>query len=77
MQRPAYPVVALRRVRVRLFAQVLACGPMAVPAILAGWAATHCGLAVMVPWFTADLVAACLLAGVLGTTGSRPEVVRA
>ena len=47
---------------------VLAYGAMAVPTILAGWAATQWSLATIFPWFTATVALACVLAGVLGLT---------
>jgi MFS family permease len=45
---------------------VLAYGAMAVPTILAGWAATEWGLAAVFPWFSAATALACVLAGALG-----------
>jgi MFS family permease len=45
---------------------VLAYGAMAVPTILAGWAATQWSLATIFPWFTAAVALACVLAGTLG-----------
>ena len=51
---------------------VLAYGAMAVPTILAGWAATQWSLATIFPWFTAAVAAACLAAGLLGLTARRP-----
>jgi MFS family permease len=45
---------------------LLAYGAMAVPTILAGWAATSWGLAAVFPWFTAAVALACLAAGTLG-----------
>ncbi|HJQ07795.1 MAG TPA: MFS transporter [Nocardioides sp.] len=45
---------------------LLAYGAMAVPTILAGWAATTWGLAAVFPWFTAAVALACVSAGVLG-----------
>jgi MFS family permease len=50
---------------------VLAYGAMAVPTILAGWAATQWSLSAIFPWFTAAVALACLSAGVLGLTGRR------
>jgi MFS family permease len=50
---------------------VLAYGAMAVPTILAGWAATQWGLGNIFPWFTAAVALACVTAGVLGLTGAR------
>jgi MFS family permease len=54
---------------------VLAYGAMAVPTILAGWAATQWSLSAIFPWFTAAVALACVLAGTLGLTARRPEVV--
>jgi MFS family permease len=45
---------------------VLAYGAMAVPTIVAGWAATEWGLAAVFPWFSAATALACLVAGILG-----------
>ncbi|MBO9522144.1 MAG: MFS transporter [Nocardioidaceae bacterium] len=45
---------------------VLAYGAMAVPTILAGWAATQWSLATIFPWFTAAVAVVCLAAGGLG-----------
>jgi hypothetical protein len=56
---------------------VLAYGSMAVPTILAGWAATQWSLSAIFPWFTAAVALACVLAGTLGLTARRPEVVAA
>lgn len=39
---------------------------MAVPTILAGWAATVWGLAAVFPWFSLAVALACVLAGTLG-----------
>jgi MFS family permease len=47
---------------------VLAYGAMAVPTVLAGWAATQWSLATIFPWFTATVALACVLAGLLGLT---------
>lgn len=51
---------------------VLAYGAMAVPTILAGWAATQWSLAQIFPWFTAAVALACLTAGVLGLVSRQP-----
>lgn len=51
---------------------VLAYGAMAVPTILAGWAATRWSLAEIFPWFTVAVALACLTAGVLGLASRRP-----
>jgi MFS family permease len=53
---------------------VLAYSAMAVPTILAGWAATQWSLAAIFPWFTAAVALACLSAGVLGLAARRPAV---
>lgn len=53
---------------------LLAYSAMAVPTILAGWAATQWSLAAIFPWFTAAVALACVLAGVLGLTGRRVEL---
>ena len=45
---------------------LLAYGAMAVPTLLAGWAATTWGLAAVFPWFTAAVALACVAAGTLG-----------
>lgn len=45
---------------------VLAYGAMAVPTVLAGWAATAWGLAAVFPWFTGGVALACAMAGFLG-----------
>jgi MFS family permease len=50
---------------------VLAYTAMAVPTIVAGWAATTWGLAAVFPWFSLAVVGACLAAGVLGIVGVR------
>jgi MFS family permease len=47
---------------------VLAYGAMALPTILAGWAATQWSLSVIFPWFTGAVALACLAAGSLGLT---------
>jgi MFS family permease len=54
---------------------VLAYGSMALPTILAGWAATQWSLGAIFPWFTAAVALACVLAGTLGLTARRPEVL--
>ena len=53
---------------------VLAYGAMAVPTILAGWAATQWSLSSIFPWFTAAVALACLTAGVLGLASRQPLV---
>jgi MFS family permease len=52
---------------------VLAYGAMAVPTILAGWAATQWSLATIFPWFTAAVALACVLAGLLGLVAREPQ----
>jgi MFS family permease len=54
---------------------VLAYGAMAVPTILAGWAATQWSLSAIFPWFTAAVALACLSAGLLGLGARKPEVM--
>ena len=51
---------------------VLAYSAMAVPTILAGWAATEWGLAAIFPWFSLLTALACLTAGTLGVRSARP-----
>lgn len=53
---------------------VLAYGAMAVPTIVAGWAATTWGLDAVFPWFSLAVILACLAAGVLGLRTSSPHV---
>lgn len=50
---------------------VLAYSAMAVPTILAGWAATEWGLAAVFPWFSLLTALACLTAGALGVRSAR------
>lgn len=54
---------------------VLAYGAMAVPTILAGWAATQWSLATIFPWFTAAVALACVLAGTLGIASRADRAV--
>src|SRR3954454_11720834 len=63
-------VPADRRGEVMSAYYVLAYGAMAVPTILAGWAATQWSLATIFPWFTGAVALACLAAGVLGLLGA-------
>jgi MFS family permease len=51
---------------------LLAYSAMAVPTILAGWAATEWGLAAVFPWFSLLTALACLTAGVLGLGSAGP-----
>ncbi|WP_431954786.1 MFS transporter [Nocardia lijiangensis] len=53
---------------------LLAYSAMALPTILAGWAATTWGLDTVFPWFVAVVAVACLVAAGLGIRGSRAEV---
>ena len=55
---------------------VLAYSAMAVPTILAGWAATEWGLAAVFPWFSLLTALACLTAGALGVRSARPGAGR-
>ena len=50
---------------------VLAYTAMAVPTILAGWAATEWGLAAIFPWFSLATALACVTAGILGVRSAR------
>ena len=68
-------VPADRRGEVMSAYYLLAYAAMAVPTILAGWAATTWGLAAVFPWFTAAVALACLTAGVLGLRTTRRAVV--
>ncbi|MGH3412934.1 MAG: MFS transporter [Marmoricola sp.] len=52
---------------------LLAYSAMAVPTIVAGWAATRWSLPQVFPWFTAAVALACLAAGVLGTRTRKPR----
>jgi MFS family permease len=53
---------------------VLAYSAMAVPTILAGWAATEWGLAAVFPWFSLATALACVTAGVLGLRSARSTI---
>lgn len=64
-------VPADRRGEVMSAYYLLAYSAMAVPTVLAGWAATTWGLAPVFPWFTAAVALACVCAGMLGLRGSR------
>jgi MFS family permease len=56
---------------------VLAYGAMAVPTVLAGWAATTWGLAAVFPWFTVAVAVACVAAGSLGLRARAAAATRA
>lgn len=64
-------VPAAKRGEVMSAYYVLAYGAMAVPTILAGWAATQWSLAQIFPWFTAGVALACLAAGALGVVSGK------
>lgn len=64
-------VPAAHRGQVMSAFYVLAYGAMAVPTILAGWAATTWGLAAVFPWFSLAVALACTTAGVLGLRSAR------
>jgi MFS family permease len=64
-------VPAAHRGQVMSAFYVLAYAAMAVPTILAGWAATTWGLAAVFPWFSLAVALSCVLAGVLGLRSSR------
>ncbi|WP_280436484.1 MFS transporter [Nocardia carnea] len=51
---------------------LLAYTAMALPTVLAGWAATAWGLDRVFPWFIAAVALACLVAALLGLRGGRP-----
>lgn len=70
-------VPADRRGEVMSAYYLLAYGAMAVPTILAGWAATQWSLSAIFPWFTAAVALACLTAGVLGVASTRTAPRRA
>ncbi|WP_197378225.1 MFS transporter [Mycolicibacterium mengxianglii] len=53
---------------------LLAYTAMAIPTILAGWAATHWGLAVVFPWFAVLVALACLAAAGIGARTMRSAV---
>jgi MFS family permease len=61
-------VPAGRRGEVMSAYYVLGYGGMAVPTILAGWAATTWSLSAVFPWFTAAVAVLCVVAGALGAT---------
>jgi MFS family permease len=64
-------VPADRRGEVMSAYYLLAYGAMAVPTILAGWAATTWSLSAVFPWFTGAVALACVAAGVLGSASAR------
>lgn len=67
-------VPAGRRGEVMSAYYLLAYGALAMPTILAGWAATTWSLTTIFPWFTAAVALACVVAGVLGAR-SKPAAV--
>lgn len=54
---------------------VLAYTAMAVPTLLAGWAATRWNLATVFPWFAGAVAMACLVAAAIGTASRRRSAV--
>ncbi|WP_342747042.1 MFS transporter [Nocardia amikacinitolerans] len=54
---------------------LLAYSAMALPTILAGWAATTWGLKTVFPWFVGVVAVACLVAAGLGLRGSHEEAI--
>jgi MFS family permease len=64
-------VPAAHRGQVMSAFYVLAYSAMAVPTILAGWAATTWGLGAVFPWFSLVVALACVAAGTMGTVGAR------
>ena len=53
---------------------VLAYSALAVPTILAGWAATTRSLAAVFPWFSLAVAGVCVVAGSLGVRVARVQV---
>ncbi|MBF6173936.1 MFS transporter [Nocardia blacklockiae] len=53
---------------------LLAYTSMALPTIVAGWAATTWGMGTVFPWFVLVVAAACLVAAAIGLRGSRAAV---
>ncbi|MGB3485570.1 MAG: MFS transporter [Mycobacterium sp.] len=56
---------------------LLAYTAMAIPTVLAGWAATHWTLAAVFPWFAALVALACLAAAAIGAYTMRPARIEA
>jgi len=56
---------------------LLAYSAMAVPTLIAGWAATEWDLAEVFPWFAGIVAAACLAAGVAGLRSARTAAAAA
>lgn len=52
---------------------LLAYSAMALPTVLAGWAATRWGLAEVFPWFVGIIAVACLIAAAIGVRSNRKE----
>ncbi len=52
---------------------LLAYTAMALPTVLAGWAATRWGMDAIFPWFVIVVAAACVGAAVIGVRGQRAE----
>jgi MFS family permease len=69
-------VPAAHRGQVMSAFYVLAYSAMAVPTILAGWAATTWSLAAVFPWFSLAVALACVAAGTLGFLGRRVAATR-
>ncbi|BCK54511.1 MFS transporter [Nocardia wallacei] len=56
---------------------LLAYSAMALPTIVAGWAATTWGMGTVFPWFVGVVAAACLVAAAIGLRGNRAAARRA
>jgi MFS family permease len=52
---------------------LLAYGAMALPTVLAGWAATQWGMATIFPWFVIAVAVACVGAAVIGLRGRQVD----
>lgn len=68
-------VPAAQRGEVMSAYYVLAYTAMAVPTILAGWAATTWGIDAVFPWFSVATALACVTAGTLGLRSGRVAVL--
>jgi MFS family permease len=56
---------------------LLAYTAMAIPTLVAGWAATHWTLSAVFPWFAGTAAIACLVAAVVGALNTRGRTVPA
>ncbi|MFC6012698.1 MFS transporter [Nocardia lasii] len=53
---------------------LLAYSALALPTLVAGWAATTWGIATVFPWFVVSVALACVVAALLGLRGTRAAV---